>query len=351
MHSARPVSGCIARRPAPLTRRRAVRVGAAALAMPFLPRLAGAAAFTWRIGHAAPVTFPLHIRLVEAAAAIAVASEGKLDIQILPNGELGSPIGLLAQARQGSIDGAALSHQVLAGDLAGAALPMTGFAFTGYDRLWEAMDGDMGAMLRQQMRDRLGLIAPRRCWDFGFRQVTTSARRIETAADVIGLRIRTPPEAGLISLFQALKALPVGIPLSALERALRSHAAEAQEGMVPLVEVAKLYQVQSTCALTNHVWDGQWICVSGRSWSKLPPKLQDVVSAALDESGLRQRQDIARDEAKTRSDLEAQGVKFNAVEIASFRAVLRSADYYSKARSKMGDTAWAVLEKYSGKLA
>ena len=39
----------------------------AALAAPFLPRFAKAAEFSLRVAHTAPLRFPLHIRLVEAA--------------------------------------------------------------------------------------------------------------------------------------------------------------------------------------------------------------------------------------------------------------------------------------------
>lgn len=334
-----------------LSRRGALRGGAAGLAMPFLPRLAGAAEVEWRVAHGAPSAFPIHARLLEAASAITARTGGKIEVRVVPNGELGSPIGLLAQVRAGKLDATLLSHQVLSGDLQVAAAPSVGFAFPGYDRLWEAMDGDLGSLLRQQLRERLGLFTPKRCWDFGFRQLTTASKRIETAADLVGVRIRTPPEASLLALFRALNAVPLGMPLEALDRSLRSHVVEGQEGMMPLVDVAQLYEVQSACALTNHVWDGQWVCISAASWNKLAPSLRDVVIAALDESGLRQRQDVASNEARVRTSLEARGMRFNAVDLPSFRATLQKSDYYTGARVKLGDSAWAVLEKYSGKLA
>jgi len=50
-----------------------------------------------------------------------------------------------------------VTNQLLAANLAVAALPTLGFAFGGYDALWPAMDGDLGRFLRQQFKERLGL--------------------------------------------------------------------------------------------------------------------------------------------------------------------------------------------------
>ena len=272
-------------------------------------------------------------------------------IEIHPNSELGSPVGLIAQARAGKIDAVPLSNQVLSANLAVAALPMLGFAFSGYDQLWPALDGDVGKFLRTQIQQRLGLVAIDRIWDFGFRQITTGVKPIYTAGNLEGLRLRTPPEADFIALFQALKSLPMAMPLSGLEQALTTRAIDGQESVLPLVKAASLQNLQSFCALTNHVWDGQWICVSESSWSKLSPKLKDIVTVSFNDSGLNHRQDTALSEAGIRVQLEAAGMKFNGVDPKTFRATLRKAGYYAAWQAKMGEESWALLEKHTGRLA
>jgi TRAP-type transport system periplasmic protein len=330
--------------------RRAVLAAAAGLAAPFLPRFANAAEVTWRIGHSAPTDFALHLRLQEAAAAIADRSQGRMEVEIHPDSQLGSPVGLLAQLRAGTLDAAPLTGQLLARDLPVAALPTPGFAFAGYAGLWPAIDGRIGGFLRTQFHERIGLVAMERCWDFGFRQITTSFKPVHTAADLAGLKLRTPPEADFITLFQAFKALPIAMPLGALNRALSTHAVDGQESVLPLVMATGLRNVQSVCALTNHVWDGQWLCVSGKSWSKLPANLQEAVAAALNESALRQRQDTEAADITIRRRLEAGGMTFNTVDPKDFRRVLRRSGYYTAWRARMGDDAWTVLQDYAGSL-
>jgi TRAP-type C4-dicarboxylate transport system substrate-binding protein len=331
---------------APIPRRAALT---GALAAPFVARPARAE-IVWRIGHSAPTDFPVHTRLLQAAAAIAKKSGGEMRVEVRPNGEMGAPVGLLSQVRAGTLDAAPLTGQVLSASFTGAALPMVGFAFSGYDKVWAAMDGELGAFLRQRLNDRLGIVAMNRVWDFGFRIVSTGGKVVRTAADMEGLKIRTPPEVDNVKLFQSLKAKPLATPLDALKGALEQHILDGQESVLPLLKFAGLDDVQSVCALTNHVWDGQWICVSKASWTKLSDKLKTVVADAIDDAGTGHREETAADTAKVRQELEQKNIAFNTVDSASFRTMLRRAGYYDAWVKRMGDDGWSVLEKYAGSL-
>lgn len=334
------------------TRRGLLRAGAVALATPALPRFALAAPeFQWRLGHTAPESFPMHIRLAEAAAEIGKKSDGRIQITVHPDSMLGGQLGLLSQVRGGTVEMTPVTGQSLAGILGLMFVQSVGFAFSGYDKLWPALDGELGKAMRYQIQERLGMVAMERCWDFGFRQLTSRKRPVKSAADVEGLKIRTPIDPDLVGMFQALKAAPLGMNLQDLMPALQSGAVDAQDGILPLIQAAQLYEQQSFCALTNHTWDGQWLCVNIRAWGRLPDRLKEVVATALNEAAARQRADTVSMEEAVRKDLTGKGMTFNAVDPASFRSVLRSAKYYDKARQRVGDDVWGLLEKYTGRLA
>ena len=334
------------------TRRTLLTTGAVVVAASSLPRFAVAAPeFQWRLGHTAPAGSPLHKRLTEAAAEIGTKSEGRIQLTIHPDSQLGGQLGLLQQVRGGSVEMTPVTGQTLAGVLGPMFVQSVGFAFAGYEKVWPALDGDLGRLLRGQMQDRLGMVAMERCWDFGFRQITTRRKPIRTAADLEGLKIRVPIDPDLTALFQGLKATPLGMNLQALMPALRAGAVDAQDGILPLVLAAQLYEQQSFCTITNHAWDGQWLGINARAWMRLPDKLKDVVSIALDQAALRQRTDTVANEADVRKDLTAKGMTFSTVEPATFRSVLRAAGYYSRARERVGNELWGTLEKYAGRLA
>ena len=61
-----------------------------------------------------------------------------------------------------------------------ASLTGVGFAFSGYDKVWAAMDGDMGSYIRQAI-EKLNLHPFQSLWDNGFREITTSNRPRERA--------------------------------------------------------------------------------------------------------------------------------------------------------------------------
>ncbi len=323
---------------------------AAALAAPALINPARAADFNWRIGHTNPAAFPIHLRLAEAAKEINQKSNGRIEVTVVADGQLGSPMGLLNQVRLGSLDCAVVLGQALASAQGVAALPMVGFAWPDYAALWKAIDGDLGKFIRELARDRSGLLVMDTVWDFGFRQVTTTAKEIKTASDMAGLRLRTPVEPDFVALFQGLKANPIAMSLPDVHRGFSSGDLDGQEGLLALVVAAGFQNVQRFCALTNHVWDGNWVCVNPGQWRRLPDDLKTVVANALNDAGKRHRKDIVDNDAKAITVLTDAKVKINQIDPASFRAMLKESGYYREMRRKLGTSNWEVLEKFTGKL-
>jgi tripartite ATP-independent transporter DctP family solute receptor len=322
----------------------------AALAAPLLPKFARAAEFSLRFAHTSPLTFPLHIRLAEAAEQIARESNGRAELQIFPDAQLGGDNDLLSQVRSGAVDFCQPTGQILASILPVTAISALGFAWSGYDKLWPAMDGELGAYVRAQITAKAGIVPMERMWDLGFRHITTSTKPIRTADDLVGLKIRTPVAPSLVTLFKTLKAAPLAMQFTELYSALQTHIADAQENPLTLIQVTKLYEVQKYCSLTAHVWDGHWFVCNARTWNGLPDPIKEVIAKSLNEAALRERTDIASKDASVRTELEAKGLVFNTADTASFREGLRTGGFYKEWRAKLGEEPFAILEKYAGKL-
>jgi len=63
---------------------------------------------------------------------------------------------------------------------------------------------------------------------------------------------------------------------------------------------------------------------------------------------MRQREDSKKIEETARASLIKAGMKFNDVDNASFRALLRSHGHYARIREKIGNSAWSVVQKTTG---
>jgi TRAP-type transport system periplasmic protein len=322
-----------------------------ALAVDFGAPARETAEFVFKWGTNVPAAHPLNVHAQRAAEAIRRETDGRFDLQLFPNNELGGDTSMFGQLRSGELECFTLSGvNALSTTVPVAAIWGLGFAFPDYDAVWKALDGKLGLHLRRKI-EQSGLVVMEKVWDNGFRQITTSTRPIASPADLKGLKIRVPTSALWISLFQSLGAAPGGIDFSDVYPALQARIFEAQENPPAIISTARLYEVQTYCSLTNHMWDGWWMLINPRAWERLPHSIQEIVSRNLNAAALAQRRDIAALNSSLKDDLAAKGLVFNDVEPAPFQEKLRQSGFYVKWRSEFGEESWSLLEEATGKLA
>ncbi len=334
--------------------RRTLTFGAAAGAAAFAmrPRRGRAAPeFSYKIGTSTPSGHPFNTRLMEVGERIKRDSHGRMEFHVFPDSQLGGDNDILSQARSGAIEFCQPTGQILSTILPVAATPAMGFVFANYDKVWAAMDGDLGKYLHDQIAAKTGLVPMDRVWDLGFRQVTTSNHPVKTAADLVGLKLRTPIAPSLIDLFRALKAAPVGMQYGEVYSALQTRIVDGQENPLSQIEAGKLYEVQKYVSMTNHVWDGYWICCNAAAWKRLPPDLQAIAAKSFNDVALLQRTDIEKLNDSDKTLLLSKGMVFNDTTPDSFRAQLKVAGFYAEWQKKVGNQAWTLLEQYVGKVS
>ncbi|VVE14778.1 ABC transporter substrate-binding protein [Pandoraea aquatica] len=311
---------------------------------------AHAAEFTLKFANNLPVSHPMNIRAKEMAQKIAEQSKGRIDFQIYPNNQLGSDSDMLSQIRSGAIDYFTLSPLILGTLVPSAQISGVGFAFKDYSQVWAAMDGDLGAHVRGQIA-KTTVFAFDKIWENGYRQITTSSRPINSPTDLKGLKIRVPTSPLWTSMFKAFDSSPTSINFAEVYSALQTHIVEAQENPLALLTTAKLYEVQKYVSMTNHMWDGFWFLANKQKWDKLPKDLQEIVTANVNAAAMAQRDDVRKLNDGVMAELKQKGLVFNAPNNEQFRDKLRAAGFYAEWHKKFGDEAWAMLEKYTGKLA
>ncbi len=333
-----------------MTRRSLLAASAAVPLCGILTRPASAAEFTYKLATGQDPTHPVNARAQEALNRIREATNGRLEIKLFPANQLGSDTDLLTQVRNGSVEFFNQSSSILATFAPVAGIVNTGFAFENYDAVWQAMDGDLGTYIRAQIA-KTPILTVARVWDNGFRHITSSTREIKTPDDLKNFKIRVPPAPILTSLFKALEAGPAPINFNELYSALQTKVVEGQENPLAIIATTRLYEVQKSCSLTGHVWDGYWILGNKRAWEKLPQNVREIVTRELDRSGTEQRADVAQLSQSLRQDLSAKGIEFHEVDREPFREALAKTSYYKDWKGKFGNEAWAHLEQVSGKLA
>ena len=331
--------------------RRSLLAGAASLPLVAIrTRPAGAAEFTYKFANNLPATHPLNVRGLEAAARIKHATDGRVEVNVFPNNQLGSDTDVLSQLRSGAVEFFTMSGLILSTLVPPASINGVGFAFKDYDQVWAAMDGKLGAYVRGEIGKR-GLLAMERIWDNGYRQTTTSSKPITAPEDFRGVKLRVPVSPLWTSMFSALGASPASINISETYSALQTRIVDGQENPLAVIETAKFYEVQKYCSMTNHMWDGYWFLANRRAWDKLPPAAQETVARELNKSAIDERADVAALNAGLRGKLQASGLAFNDLDPAPFRDTLKRAGFFRDWQAKYGPEAWGILESQVGSLS
>lgn len=311
-------------------------------------RASAAAKYRLRYGTAFPNSHPGAKRIQEAADAIKTATDGLVELQVYPSSQLGGEADMFSQVRYGALDFMSTSgvNQTV---VPVGGINAVAFAFESYDKVWAAMDGDLGDHVRGAF-GKAGLHVMPKCLDNGYRNITSSAKPIVTPDDLKGFKIRVPGNPLWVTLFKTLGASPTPIDFGELYAALQTRLVDGEENPLALIQSAKLYEVQKFISLTGHIWDGHYIFANGDKWNGLPADVQKAVTNALTKAAEQQRQDIQRFNEQASDEMTTAGVVINKVDTKPFRDALRTGGYYGDWKTKFGPEAWTVLEKYAGPL-
>ena len=317
----------------------------------FVRSPAKAADFTGKAGTNQPPDHPLSIAMKDLWDAVRKETNGRVDVTVFPNNQLGGDTAMLQQLRSGALQVMTLDGGILEAVVPLGAIQSVGFAFPDPAAAFRAFDGKLGAYVRGEIAAK-GLHAFDKIWENGMREITASTKPVRNAADISGMKIRTPNSRMALDLFKALGAAPTPINFSELYTALQTKVVDGQENPLANIEFARFFEVQKYLSMSSHMWGGYWLLAENEWWSKIPGDAQAIITRNASSITDRQRRDIMKLNDSLVGKLQSQGMTVNtlsAADRASMKAKL--GDYYKHWKGEFGDTAWGLLEGYTGKLA
>jgi tripartite ATP-independent transporter DctP family solute receptor len=333
-----------------VSRARFVAGSTAAVASIAIASPARAAQWSYKYASNVAVDHPLNVRMRECWIAVNKETNGRLDVQMFPNNQLGGDTAMLAQLRSGALEFFTLDGGILQAVVPVAAIQGVGFAFRDSAQAFHAMDGPLGDYVRDAIRGA-GMYVHPKMFENGMRQITSSSKPIRSAADLTGFKIRTPAGELWVDLFKSLGAAPAPLNFSELYTALQTRVFDGEENPYAIVDVGRLYEVQKYISVTNHMWSAYHLLGNQDAWKALPPDVQAVVERNLTKYALLQRRDTQERNDSLADKLVRRGMILNKADTSGMRTKLTSSGFYTKWRDKFGAQAWGLLEKTSGKLA
>lgn len=237
-------------------------------------------------------------------------SEGSIVIDIYPNGQLGTVSEYVTGIQSGTIDLAPAASTFVANFCEDVSVFDMPFLFEDYDHVWEALDGEVGDKLTEQLKDN-GIIALD-WWGLGFRNITTSEKHmIESIDDLKGFRIRTMQSAIHQALFQALGADAVPMDWGELFTALQQGTVDGQENPYTQTLSSGIWEVNPVIVKSEHAFTPSVFMMSPAVEGKLSEdQLQIIYDCAEECKELFRQETININEESLKTLLDEKGCTY-----------------------------------------
>lgn len=208
-------------------------------------------------------------------------SKGKMTVDVVGGGSLGSAAELLEQVRKGSIQ---MSNAFTEANLSGIwkDLNMLGtpYAFRSAEQMMDVWDSSFGQELDAKILEmtgaRVAFIYP----NGGLRNFTNSKREIKTPDDLKGLKIRVMDSPAHMAVIRALGGSPTPIAWTELYTALQTGVVDGEENAIPSILQAKLYEVQKYMSTDGHFASFDFTLLNDKWYQSLTPAAKKVIDQA-----------------------------------------------------------------------
>ncbi|MGZ9810781.1 C4-dicarboxylate TRAP transporter substrate-binding protein [Pseudoroseicyclus sp. H15] len=236
--------------------------------------------YTLNINTALATNDPLYAGLEALRDNVAEASDGRLEIVLYPNSQLGPDEDVLEQARAGApvavvVDGGRLAVYQNEMGILGAP-----FLASGYEGIRNVVTSDVFQGWVDEMADSSGLQVLSFNWWQGERHLLTN-KAITGPEDLAGIRMRTPGAPVWMGTIEAMGATPTPMPWADVYSALSSNVIDGAEAQFPAIVGANLNEVIDHVTKTGHINLITGLVTSAGWFDSLPEDLQTML---LDES-------------------------------------------------------------------
>nr|WP_272212288.1 DctP family TRAP transporter solute-binding subunit [Marinicella sp. W31]MDC2878201.1 DctP family TRAP transporter solute-binding subunit [Marinicella sp. W31] len=211
-------------------------------------------------------------------------SNGEIEVQLFPNGQLGKDSEVIDQVRSGLVESTISS----AGGMA-EHYPLVGvfdipFAFPNIGVASQVIDKDsaFGMAFSEDLEGKTGLKVLGLLDSGGFFEFTNSERPIETVEDMDGLKIRTMTLPTHETLISSLGGQPTALPWAEVYTALQTGVADGEMNPIPIIAFAKFQEVQKYLSITNHLITPYIWTMNEEFFDGLSPENQYLISWAAD---------------------------------------------------------------------
>lgn len=252
-----------------------------------------------------PEDFPTTQGAYRFAELVKERTNGRIEIIVYAESELGDEASVIEQVQFGGIDFARASIMTMSETIPALNVLQLPYLYDTSDKMWEILDGEIGQEFMNYLDD-YGMKALS-WYDAGARHFYTSKKQITRLEDLAGLRIRVAESTLMDELVTALGAIPVRLSYSEVYSALETSRIDGAENNISSYEKMDHYAVAKYITLDGHNRIPELQVVSATTWNKLSKEDQNIILECAIESAKYQRTLWTNQEDTSKATVEAAG--------------------------------------------
>ncbi|WP_347551429.1 TRAP transporter substrate-binding protein [Pseudalkalibacillus hwajinpoensis] len=247
---------------------------------------------TIKLAHVTNDQSAIHLGSVKFKDIVEEKSNGSIEVEVIPGGQLGSEKDLVESTKLGTVDITIPSAAVLSNFVPKAAVLTLPYVIEGsdeqekYETLKELAKSDAYKEIEKEA-DAQGLkLFSEAVWWVGDRHVTTKEKPVETLADMKGLKIRTPDAAAHTEPFKAMGANVTPMNITEVYYSLKTGAIEAQENSINQIYTNNFHEVQKYVNLTGHMTQNELPVLNKKWFDGLTEDQKSIIETAMFDAGV-----------------------------------------------------------------
>lgn len=295
------------------------------------------------LGHVLAESSHYHAAAEKMAELVEARSDGRIKINIFPSGQLGGEVKMIQAARVGTQDLVVTGEAPVENTVKEFAVFSFPYLFTSVEQANSVLMGPIG-------RDMLDMLPAHDLIGLDFisaleRNIFTNGKRVETAADMQGLKIRVIQGPGYVAAYEALGAQPTPMSYSELYMAMQNGAIDAAENSPDVFLQDRFAEVSKIYSRTRIMYMPALILMSKASFDRLSSEDQALIREASAEASTYATAHYLKDYAASFETMKSGNVEVVEPDLASFSAT--APDVHDKLLASFPEAAtW--LERIKG---
>ncbi|SES20572.1 TRAP transporter substrate-binding protein [Psychrobacillus sp. OK032] len=275
-----------------------------------------------------------HKAFMEFKRLVEERSDGRIEVDIYPDGQLGGEREMIESTQAGNIQMSSPSVGVLANFSSALQIFDFPFIFKDSETAHKVVDGEFGQELLKGL-EQSGLVGLN-YGELGYRHLSNNKGEIVTPDDIGGLKIRTMEVPMHIAYWKEVGANPTPLAFTEVFTGLSQGVVDGVENVLGLIHSGKFHEVSKYITTTGHIYDPEIYIMNKDFFNGLSKDNQEIIQSSINDTVTYLRELNSTIDAELRVKLEEEGAIFRDLTYDEYNAWIEaSVPFYKKNADKV----------------